>query len=397
MSAAPDEAPRAYLDNNATTPVAAEAVAAMVPWFRDEPGNPSSLHASGERAHAALSEARARVARLVGGRPDELTFTSGATEATNAAVHLALARHRASRPRVVTTRVEHAATLEPLRAIGDGIDLVELAVDADGSPDGDALLAALTPDTALCTLLLVNNETGRILDPDLVAAAGARCAELGVPLHLDAVQAAGKLPLDLPATGATLASLSAHKLHGPKGVGALWAARTLRDQDPSPLLRGGPQERGLRAGTENLPGIVGFGVAAELGAAFAADPAARCALEARRDRLEAGLLAAVPDAVVAAAGAPRAPGTTCVEFHGIDGEAALLMLSHHGVDVSTGSACGSGKQAPSHVLLAMGRTEAEAGSSLRLSLSRETEDAAVDHALGVLPGVVEALRALAPR
>ena len=393
-----DPAPtRAYLDNNATTPVAREVLEAMLPWFRDEPGNPSSLHASGERAHAALSEARGRVARLVGGRPDSLTFTSGATEATNLAVHLALDRATAPRPRVVTSAVEHPATAECLDGLGEAVDLVTIGVDATGGLDLDHLLAALTPGTALCSLLLVNNETGRVIEPETLAAVAARCSELELPLHLAAVQAAGKLPLDLVACGAQLASFSAHKLHGPKGVGALWIAPGFLPDEPRALLRGGPQERGLRAGTENLAGIVGFGKAAELARAWLAGEGGGAAgLAARRDRLEAGLTEALSDCAVAAAEGPRAPGTACIEFHGVDGEAALLMLSHHGIEVSTGSACGSSHHAPSHVLLAMGRSEAQAASSLRFSLSRETTDAEVESALSTVPSVIEALRALAP-
>ncbi|MDF1797943.1 MAG: aminotransferase class V-fold PLP-dependent enzyme [Planctomycetota bacterium] len=382
--------PSAYLDNNATTPVAEEVLVAMLPWFRDEPGNPSSLHASGERANAALAAARTKVARLFGaGRPAEVTFTSGATEATNLAIHAVLQAD--PRRRVVTSAVEHPATSECLGALD--LDLVTVGVDGAGGLLLDDALAAIDEQTALCTLILANNETGRLLEPRALTALAARCREVGARLHLDAVQAAGKLPLELAAWGADLASLSAHKLHGPKGVGALWVREGCLGE-VAPLLRGGPQERGRRAGTENLPGIVGFGAAAELACRRCADPSE---LRELRDRLEAGILAAVPDAVVAAAGAPRVAGTSCIEFHGIDGEAALLMLSHLGVEVSTGSACGSSHHAPSHVLLAMGRSEAEAASSLRLSLSHETSAEEVDHCLATLPGVISALRSLAPR
>ena len=386
----PTAGPTAYLDNNATTPVAEVVLAAMLPWFREEPGNPSSLHASGERANAALAAARAKVARLFGAaRPTEVTFTSGATEATNLAVHAVL--QASERRRVVTSAVEHPATSECLEALD--LDLVTVGVDATGGLLLDEALAAIDERTALCTLILVNNETGRLLEPEALAALAARCHEVGALLHLDAVQAAGKLPLELAAWGVDLASLSAHKLHGPKGVGALWVREGCLNEI-APLQRGGPQERGRRAGTENLPGIVGFGAAAELASGRCEDPSE---LGSLRDRLEAGILAAVPDAVVAAAGAPRVAGTSCIEFHGIDGEAALLMLSHLGVEVSTGSACGSSHHAPSHVLLAMGRSEAEAASSLRISLSHETSEEEVGHCVATLPGVITALRSLAPR
>jgi len=388
-------APGAYLDNNATTAVALGVLEAMLPWFRESPGNPSSLHGPGEAAHAAVAGARQKVALLLGSvRADELTFTSGATEATNTAVHAALAAAPARRA-VVTSAVEHPATLESLEARGAAVTTVP--VDAAGGLDVTAALFAIEsagPTLALVTLLQVNNETGRIQDPhDLRRIADAAHA-VGARVHLDVVQAAGKLPLDVRALGADMASLSAHKLHGPKGVGALWVAREAFESFPS-LISGGPQERGRRAGTENVPGIVGFGHAAGLAQAFAADPLAVGDLAARRDRLEAALGAELDDLRVASAESPRVASTSCIEFHGIDGEAALLMLSAYGIQVSTGSACGSSHHAPSHVLLAMGRDAAQASSSLRFSLSRETTDAEIDLAITTIPGVIRTLRTLA--
>lgn len=293
-----------YLDNNATTAVADEVLAAMLPYFRERPGNPSSLHGPGEEAFVAVQKARGAVARLLGApRPEGILFTGSATEATNTAAHAA-ARTRQGRTIAVTSTVEHAATQNGLAAHFERVD--EVPVDAQGDLDEAAALAAIEAagdELALLSLLWVNNETGHVQDAERMARLAAAARERGAWVHVDVVQAAGKLPLDVAALGADLASLSAHKLHGPKGVGALWIAERIAE-DFTPLVRGGPQERERRGGTENVPGIVGFGVAADLAREHVAagGPERTAAL---RDRLEAGLTAATVDLIVAAGGAPR--------------------------------------------------------------------------------------------
>jgi len=397
----------AYLDNNATSPVAEEVLAAMVPWFRAEPGNPSSLHGPGERAHAAISKARKQVAVLLGARsPKQVHFTSGGTESINSALYSALlAGASQGRHLAITSTVEHPATAEYLSAMAKSgawsaagesvpkLQIAEVQVDKEGRLDVKALLDLLSDQGERCcvvSLLLVNNETGHVLSSEDIRTIGDATHRAGALLHLDAVQAAGKLPLALADLPVDYASISGHKFHGPKGIGALY----VRGEAFHPLLHGGPQESERRAGTENVPAIVGLGEAAALGQAYTTSPEAMAITTARRDRLEVALLAALAGTRVAGAGAKRVGTATCIEFPGVDGEAALLMLSHMQIAVSTGSACGSTHHAPSHVLLAMGRTEDEASSSLRFSLSRETTDAEVDLAISAVPVVIEALRSL---
>lgn len=389
---------RVYLDNNATTRVAEEALAAMLPWFRERWGNPSSLHPPGEEAADALRAARGEVARLVGGAAEEITFNSGASEGIATAFESAR-RRGGERRRFVTSTVEHSAVAAQLDRCAElGLETLRVGVDGEGRLDREALLAAIDERTALVSLLVANNETGVLTD---LAGVGAACRAAGAWLHLDAVQAPGKVPLDVGALGADALSLSAHKFHGPKGVGALWARR---DLPLAGLVLGGPQERDARAGTENVPGIVGAGVAARLAREHAADPAARAALAALRDRLETGILARVPGARVHGAGAARVPNTSCVGFErggpdaaggGLEATTLLALLAAEGVDASAGSACHADRSAPSPVLLAMGRGEAEAAGSLRFSLSRETTAAEVERAIEVVAGAVETLRALA--
>ena len=397
----------AYLDNNATSPVAEEVLAAMLPWFRAEPGNPSSLHGPGERAHAAISKARRQVAALLGARsPKQVHFTSGGTESINSALFSALAAGCAQgRDLAITSTVEHPATAEYLEAMAKSgawagghegcsrLEIAEIPVDTEGRLAVQELVDRLAADGERCSvvsLLLVNNETGHVLDANDIRTIGEAAHSAGALLHLDAVQAAGKLPLDLASLPVDFASISGHKFHGPKGTGALY----VRGEDFHSLLHGGPQESERRAGTENVPGIVGLGKAADLARAFVGSPESVAQATARRDRLEGSLLAALPGARVAGAGARRVGTASCIEFPGIDGEAALLMLAHMQVAVSTGSACGSTHHAPSHVLLAMGRTEDEAASSLRFSLSRETTDGEVDLVIAHVPTVIGALRSL---
>jgi cysteine desulfurase len=376
-----------YLDHNATTPVLPAVRDAMLPWLGERCGNPSSAHPLGEEAADAVRAARGHVARLVGASPREIVFTSGGTEATNCALRAAL-RALPARAAVVTSAVEHSATLEPLAELEQqGVRVVRVPVDGEGRLDRAALEGAIDERVALVSLQTANNETGVLFD---LAGVAARCRTAGALLHLDAVQCAGKVALDLRALGADYASLSAHKLHGPKGAGALF----VRAGAPfAPLLRGGPQEDGRRAGTENVPGLAGFGRAAELAhEALRAGWAARCA--ELRDRLERNLLERLAGVRVHGASAPRLPNTTNLAFAGLDAEALLAHLGAAGLCASAGSACHAQARRPSHVLVAMGCSPAEASGSLRLSLGRTTTGAEVDAAADLVVEAVEALRGL---
>lgn len=382
--------PDVYLDNNATSALAPEVLEAMLPWLRGRCGNPSSLHRAGTDAADAVARARRAVARLIGARsPREIVFTSGGSEADVAALRSAarLAAQRGAR-RVVGTRIEHAAVLETLRALErEGFELALADCDDQGRIDA-AHFERLLDETpcALATAMWANNETGVIQD---VARLGAAARARGVPFHVDAVQAVGKLALDVSALPIDTLALSAHKFHGPKGVGALYVRR---GAEFAPLFTGGPQEDGRRAGTENVPGIVGLGRAAEL----ALERLRRASeIAALRDRLEAGLCAALPGVRVHGAGAPRLPNTTNLAFAGLSGEALVTLLSELGLCASTGSACASGKQAASHVLQAMGCDLVETSSSLRLSLGQDTTPQDVEAALERIPSAVRRLRALA--
>jgi cysteine desulfurase len=375
-----------YLDHNATTPVVPEVLEAMLPWLRGHPGNPSSAHAAGEEARDAVESARGAVARLSGVRPNEITFTSGGTESTNTAIYAALAA-RPDRRTIVTSRVEHAATLEPLVELeARGLRVVRVGVDAQGALDRAALREAIDDTVALVALQTANNETGAI--PDLVdVAAWTRAA--GALLHLDAVQSLGKTRLDLARLGADYASLSAHKLHGPKGVGALF----VRAGAPfRPLLVGGPQEARRRAGTENVPGIVGFGRAAELARA-ALDGGVEARVRALRDRFEEGLARELPGLVVHARGGPRLANTSNVALPGIDAEEMLSALSASGICASAGSACHATARRPSHVLVAMGVPDERLRAALRFSLGRTTTADEVERAVADVTACALALSA----
>ncbi|PKR87524.1 cysteine desulfurase NifS [Pleomorphomonas diazotrophica] len=374
-----------YLDANATTPVDPRVAEAMLAALTGLPGNPSSAHAAGRAARQAVEAARRNVMALVGAeRPDEIVFTSGGSESNVAAIHAALAA-RPGRREVVTSSVEHAsvrATLDRLVAT-DGLIVHRLPVDASGRLDLDAYRAALGPGTALVTLMSANNETGTLFPiADLVPAAHAA----GALFHTDAVQAAGRLDPSIAATGVDMASLSAHKLHGPKGAGALYIRRGTPFRS---LITGGGQERGRRAGTENVPAIVGFGVAARL--ARADDQMAGIAR--LRDRLETSITAALPGTRILGDREARLANTACLAFPGADAEMMLHRLDQLGIAASSGSACAVGTAAPSHVLLAMG-LEHIAGSTIRFSLSRCNTDADIDRLLAVLPGIAREARIL---
>lgn len=373
-----------YLDYNATTPVDPQVLACMLPYFTERFGNPSSKgHRYGLEAEAAVEVAREQLALLLGAEPENLIFTSGATEALNLAIK-GVAQALAHRGRhVVTVQTEHAAVLEACRALARrGWEVTYLPVDAEGRLDMAALEAALRPDTVLLCVMWANNETG-VLHPIPAIAQLAR--DRGVPLLVDATQAVGKIPVQV--TGIDLLACSAHKFYGPKGVGALYVRRKpeLRLQ---PLLDGGGQEQGLRSGTLNVPGIVGMGAAAVRAAEVMAEEMSR--LQALRDRLEQGLQGALSGVRVNGAGAPRLPQTSSITFEGV--RADRLLAAARTLALSAGSACGSGRGKPSHVLRAMGRTDTEAQATIRISLGRFTTAADIDHALTELIAAVERLR-----
>ena len=376
-----------YLDNNATTqpdPLVAEA---MWPWLTERYGNPSSAHRMGQVARAAVDEARAKVAALVGCRDRELTFTGGGTEATNTALRgLFHARNRnVRRPKIVVTAAEHAATKETAEDLGG--EVLEAPVDEDGLTGLDDFAAAIDDTTAFVSVIWANNETGVINDPTPLV---ELCRERGVPLHVDATQAVGKLPVNLADLGCDAATFASHKFHGPKGVGVLYLRRGLRIR---PHIVGGPQERDRRGGTENVAGIVGTGVAAELAATHLSDVPK---IAAMRDDVEQRILATCGDVRINGQSAPRLPNTVNAGFKHLQAEAILLMLSEAGVCASAGAACSSGSLEPSHVLTAMDVPEAYAHGSVRFSLSRFTTRDEVDATMKVLPDVIARLRRVVP-
>ena len=376
---------RVYLDHNATTPLREEVVAAMAGALRDCFGNPSSTHAEGAAARAAIERARAEVAALLGVAPAEVIFTAGATEANNAALRGALAA-RPERRHLVATCVEHPSVEEPLRALErGGLPVTRVRVDRDGRVDPDEFGAALRDDSALAAVILANNETGVLQD---VAKLAERAHARGAWLHVDATQAVGKIPVDLVGLGADSAAASAHKLNGPKGTGCLVVRKHV---ELAPFVLGGGQERRRRGGTENVAGIVGFGVACAL--ARAELPERERRLAALRDRLWAGIERDIPRVRRNGDARHVLPNTLSVEFEGAAGEVLLEALDGDGIAVSAGAACHSGSIEPSAVLLAMGRTPEEARGSLRLSVGPGTTDAEIERVLALLPALVARVRA----
>ena len=381
---------RTYLDHNATTPPLPAVVDAVARTMRDEVGNASSIHAFGQQAKARLDEAREATARVIGAEPGDLLFTAGGTESDNLAVRGVLAAASTARTRLIVSAIEHEAVINTAKALEKrGTPVTVLPVDSRGVVDPAALEAAIGPDVALVSVMLANNETGT-LQP--VAALASIARAHGALFHTDAVQAVGKVPVDVRALGVDLLSLTGHKFGGPQGVGALWVKRgvTLASQQT-----GGRQERSRRAGTENIPAIVGLGVASRSAREGVAESFAR--LGALRDRLESETLARVPGCVVNGAGADRVPNTTNISFDRIEAESLLIALDLEGFAVSTGSACSSGTLEPSHVLRAMGLPHRRVQSSLRFSLGWTTTEADVDRVLEVLPRVVERLRSVGRR
>jgi cysteine desulfurase len=378
-----------YLDNSATTPVDPRVVAAMEPWHAQAFGNPSSLHTLGRQARDAVETARSQVAALLGARPREIVFTASGTEADNLA--LAAADGASGSGRLVTSAIEHPAILETARALERrGVAVTRVPVDADGLVDPAVVRDSIEPHTRMVSIMAANNVIGAIQPVNEI---GRAAREAGALFHTDAVQAVGNTPFNLAEQPIDLLSLSAHKLHGPKGVGALY----VRDGVTlSPIIHGGGQERGLRSATENVAGIVGFGVAAELAAAEMADDNVR--LTALRERLIAGILSACPQAYVIGHRQRRLPGHVCLGFAGQEGEAIrlLLALDEAGIMASTGSACSASHAAePSYVLRALGFDPFRARGALRLTLGRFNTEAEVDRTIDILPTLVGGLRRIA--
>lgn len=378
-----------YLDNNATSRVADEVVEAMRPYFGDFYGNPSSMHTFGGQVAHAIRDAREQVAALLDCSPDEIFFTSCGTESDNTAIASTLEAYPDKR-HIVTTRVEHPAVRVTSRHFRDkhGCRLTELPVDALGQISLDELEAALTDDTAIVTIMHANNETGVVFPIEKIAEI---VKAHGAVLHCDAVQSVGKLPLDLAKTPIDLLALSGHKLHAPKGIGVLYVRRGTR---LPPYIMGGHQEHGKRAGTENVPYIVGLGKACELARQNLAEENTR--VLALRDHLEAGLLKTCRDAHLNGDPANRLPNTTNISFEFVEGEAILLRMDPLGICASSGSACTSGSLEPSHVLRAMGVPFTRAHGSIRYSLSRYTTREEVDFVIASMPPIIETLRTMSP-
>jgi cysteine desulfurase len=385
---------RIYLDANATTPLLPEVVEAMRPFWIESFGNPSSAHQSGQRTRSAVEHARASVARLLHCSPKEIVFTSGGTESDNLALtgvlqHF-LDKHQPAH--LITTEIEHHAVLYTAQALHRrNIDVTYLVPNREGTIDLATFEAALQPQTELVSIMFANNETGAI-QPIADLAAIAKAYNPAILVHTDAVQAAGKLPIDLAGElkDIDLLSISGHKVYAPQGTGVLFIRNGVR---VAPLFHGGPHERQRRAGTENVPGIVALGRASELALAWLSSEAPND-LRALTARLEQGLLAAIPNTHVNGSTTHRSPNTTNLRFDNVDAEALLIALDMQGIAASFGAACQSGATEPSHVLLAMGLTPAEARSSLRLSLSRLTTANEIDRALTIIPAAVARLRSL---
>ena len=385
---------RVYLDHNATTPVDPDVLDAMQPFFSDAYGNASSIHSAGQHARAAIDAARDSVARLIGAKPSEIVFTSGGTEADNLAILGLIDSARAgscARPHLITTAIEHHAVLNAAQhAAKRGIDVTFVSARASGIVDPEEIRAALRPETFLISVMHANNELGTIQPIKEIARAAE---DADIHFHTDAVQSAGKLPLDVSNLGTDLLTLSAHKIYGPKGVGALF----VRSGTPiAPQMFGGHHERDRRPGTENVPAIVGFGRAAELAAQHLANEHEVTRITRLRDKLEHEIFAAVPGARVNGDPHLRVANTTNLSFDGVPGEAFVIALDLLGISVSTGAACSSGAIEPSHVLRAIGLTDGQAESSIRFSLGRSTTAPEIDYVIEKVKATVERMRNLSP-
>jgi cysteine desulfurase len=380
---------RIYLDHNATTPITPAVLAAMLPYLTEEFGNASSIHAFGQNAREAVEQARSSVAALVGARAADIMFTSGGTESNNHAILGAAAAAPGKTKHVITSAIEHVAVLDTCKALAKGgVDLSVLPVDRDGLVNPEDVRRVIRPETVLITLMLANNETGTI---EPIEEIGKIAAEKGIVFHTDAVQAAGKIPIEVEKLGVDLLSISAHKFCGPKGVGALYIRKGTQLE---PLMHGGHSERDRRPGTEDVAAIAGMGKAAELARTGLREESER--IRGLRDRLERDLLAQVPQSWVNSARAPRVPNTSNLTFPFIEGESMVIALDLKGIACSTGAACSSGAVEPSHVLIALGLAPEDARATLRLSLGHQTTAEEIDFALETIPPVIERLRQLSP-
>ncbi|MGB5769949.1 MAG: cysteine desulfurase NifS [Crocosphaera sp.] len=376
-----------YLDNNATTQIDEEVLGAMMPYLTLYYGNPSSMHTFGGQVGKAVKTAREQVASLLGAEASEIIFTSCGTEGDNAAIRAALTAQPNKR-HIVTTEVEHPAVLNLCRHLEkQGYTVTYLGVDSQGRLDLDEVQASLTGNTALVSIMYANNETGVVFPVEEV---GQMAKEYGALFHVDAVQAVGKIPLDMSSSTIDMLTVSGHKIHAPKGIGALYVRKGTRFR---PLMVGGHQERGRRAGTENVPGIVALGKAAELAQSHLTNIAHEQQL---RDYLETSILTLIPDTVVNGDTVKRLPNTTNIGFKYIEGEAILLSMNQYGICASSGSACTSGSLEPSHVLRAMGLPYTVLHGSIRFSLSRYTTQDEIDRVIEVLPDTIARLRAMSP-
>jgi cysteine desulfurase len=377
---------RVYLDNNSTTPVLPEVFEAMRPYFAEHFGNASSIHHHGQETRAAVERARESVAAMLGCRPSEIVFTSGGTEGDN----LAISGLTRTGDHVISSTIEHHAVLNSCKHLeAMGCEVTYIPVDGRGLVDPDDVRRALRPNTRLITIMMANNETG-VLQP--VAEIGKIAAEADIYFHTDAVQAAGKVPIEVKRLGCDLLSISGHKLHAPQGVGAIYVGKGTVLQ---PMFYGGSHERSRRAGTENVPGIIGLGKAAEL-AREALERGDLAQMSAMRDRIEQTILSEVDATGVNGEGAPRVPNTTNIHFDYIEGEALVIALDLKGLAVSTGAACSSGAIEPSHVLTAMGLPPEIARASLRFSLGKQNSPDDIQFALDLVPQTVARLRELSP-
>jgi cysteine desulfurase len=380
--------PVIYLDNNATTMVAPEVLEEMLPYFSQWYGNPSSMHSFGGMVGRKIRQARERLAALLGASDEEIIFTSCGTESDSTAIYAAL-RANPDKKHIITSRVEHPAVKNLCDHLSkNGYRITTIGVDKDGNLDLDELYGHLTPDTAIVSLMWANNETGVIFPVEEIA---EKTAAAGILFHTDAVQAVGKLPIDLGATPIDMLSLSGHKLHAPKGIGALYVRKGTKF---SPFLIGGHQEKGRRGGTENTASIIGLGKAAELAAQKMTEENTR--VLQLRDRLETELVNRVTHSFVNGKAARRLPNTASIAFEFVEGEAILLLMNEHGICASSGSACTSGSLEPSHVLRAMGVPFTAAHGTIRFSLSVYNTDAEIDFVIDRVPGIIERLRQMSP-
>jgi cysteine desulfurase len=378
-----------YLDHASTTPADPEVVKAMLPWFTEEYGNPSTVYSLGLTAAQTVQNARESIARQLGAEPEELYFTSGGTESDDWAILGTADAHQSKGRHLITSAVEHHAVLESMDYLEKhGYEITRVPVDSGGLVDPESVRKAIRPDTILVSIMHANNEVGTIQP---IAEIGKITREAGVLLHVDAVQTAGKQLLDVKELGVDMLSVSAHKLYGPKGVGLMYLRKRTRI---SPLFHGGGQEKGRRAGTHNVPGIVGMAKAFELAAERMTDDAAREA--ALRDRLWQGLSGSIEAIYLNGDPVRRLAGNLNVRLDGIEGEAMILMLDMEGICVSSGSACTTGSLEPSHVLLALGIPAEQAHGSLRITLGRSTTQEDIDHFINVFPPIVARLREMSP-